>query len=79
MRRRSCDTTPQRGVVASPIVSAELTVNVLSYDVACDEIFALRHRIVLLCDVVLAMRRRNAVLWPRPYTWQNAEAFFPTI
>ena len=30
----------------------ELTVSVLSYDVACDEIFALRHR--------------KAVLWPRP-------------
>ena len=49
------------------LVGAELTDNVLSYDVVCDEIFALRRHIVLLWDVAPGMRRRNAVLWPRPY------------
>ena len=33
---------------------------------ASDEFFALRQPIILLCDVVRAIRRRNAVLWPRP-------------
>ena len=43
-------------------LETELTVSVLSYDVVCDEIFALRHRNVLLCDVIFETRRRNAVL-----------------
>ena len=52
---------------------------VLLYDSAWVEFFALCHRIALPCDVVLAMRSRNAVLWPRPINQIEArsEQSFP--
>ena len=69
---------PQHCVAAShrKIYDATQRVVKISDALSCRTIaqamnFVLRHRIVFLCDVVLAMRRRNAVLWPRPMSAEN--------